>query len=85
MRQLVSGSDSSFFSRFFWRFFERWNQNLSTSAPSSASMRSKWLISSIERIRSFGLEVRNTRSMIGAVYHEPNRMPMRPRGGSTRQ
>jgi hypothetical protein len=47
-RQRVFGSFSSARSRLRCRSFERWNQNFSTSAPSSVSIFSKRTISAID-------------------------------------
>jgi hypothetical protein len=48
-------------------------------------MRSNRVISSTARCSSLPLMRRNTRSMIGAVYQDPNSIPIRPLGGSARQ
>ncbi len=71
--------------RLRWSFLERWNQNLRTSAPSAAIMRSKRCTTPSAVSNSSMSILRSTRSMIGWVYQEPKKMPVLPLGGRRRQ
>ncbi|MNC85129.1 hypothetical protein D3C83_07090 [compost metagenome] len=79
------GSLASCFNRFFCCFFERWNQNLSSSTPSSHSIFSIRWISEIRRSYSAALMCPMTRFRMGSVCQAPKKMPIRPLGGSARQ
>src|ERR1019366_6361290 len=71
--------------RFFCCCLLRWNQNFSNNTPSSQSIFSKRTISSRLPFRAASSDCPSTRLTIGAVYQEPNRMPILPLGGSSRQ
>ena len=64
--------------RRFCCFFERWNQSLSSSTPSSLSIRSKSRIAAIRRSNSASSILPSARSRMGSVCQAPKKMPMLP-------